>query len=193
MRFESRFSVPGTPEEVIAKFADVEKMAGYMPGASIEGRDEDGSYPGTLTVSFGPKRFTFRGRVRCETDAAARTGRIEGRGAADARSARIKADITYALHAEDGPTPSTRVELVSEADLQGVIADFARTGGVPVANAILQEFGARFAADAHPTPGVPPLTNEAGRESSLSGLRLMWLVLRAFWDRAMRRLKGHPT
>ncbi len=63
MHFEGEFSVPGKPDEVIRRFADVERMARCMPGAVIEGRDEEGNYLGGMLVSFGPKKIRFKGRV----------------------------------------------------------------------------------------------------------------------------------
>jgi len=46
---------------------------------------------------FGPKKIKFRGRVTAETDVAAGTGALRGRGAADMRAARIEVRITYVL------------------------------------------------------------------------------------------------
>ena len=43
MHFEGEFSVPGRPDDVIRRFADVQRMARCMPGAVIEGRDEEGN------------------------------------------------------------------------------------------------------------------------------------------------------
>ena len=57
MRFEGEFSVPGKPAVVIQRFADVERMARCMPGAVIEGRDEEGNYTGGMLVAFGPKKI----------------------------------------------------------------------------------------------------------------------------------------
>jgi carbon monoxide dehydrogenase subunit G len=82
MQFEGAFLVPGRPDDVIVKFTDVERMARCMPGASIEGRDEEGNYLGVMTVAFGPKKIKFRGKVNCQFDIAARSGTLRGRGAA---------------------------------------------------------------------------------------------------------------
>ena len=80
MHFEGEFSVPGNPPDVIQRFADVERMSRCMPGAVIEGRDDEGNYLGGMLVSFGPKKIKFKGRVSAETDPAALTGSIRGRG-----------------------------------------------------------------------------------------------------------------
>jgi uncharacterized protein len=87
MHFEGEFSVPGRPDDVIRRFADVERMARCMPGAAIEGRDEEGNYLGGMLVAFGPKKIKFRGRVSVETDFDAHSGSLRGRGAADMRAA----------------------------------------------------------------------------------------------------------
>ena len=42
--------------------------------------------------------------------------------------------------------PTTQVKLVSEAQLSGLLAEFAKTGGVALTNAILAEFTRRFSA-----------------------------------------------
>ena len=53
MHFEGEFRVPGRPEDVIHRFADVERMASCMPGAVLDKQDEDGAWHGGLLVTFG--------------------------------------------------------------------------------------------------------------------------------------------
>ncbi|MEJ0017805.1 MAG: SRPBCC domain-containing protein [Acetobacteraceae bacterium] len=159
MHFEGEFSVPGTPDDVIRRFADVERMTRCMPGAAIDGRDEDGTYLGGMLVAFGPKKIRFKGRVSVETDFAAHTGSLRGRGAADMRAARIEVRIAYALRDDPAVARATLVKLTSDAELGGVLADFARTGGVPFANALMADFSKRvaaeFAKDEAPPPPAP--------------------------------------
>ena len=176
MRFEGEFSVPGKPQDVIRRFADVERMTKCMPGAVIEGRDEEGNYLGGMLVSFGPKKIKFKGRVSVATDFDELTGSLTGRGAADMRAARIQVRIAYALRDDPAKPGSTLVKLTSDAELGGVLADFARTGGVPFANALMQDFSRRvaeeFAAEA-PTPAsaVAPVP--------LAAHTLLWQVLKS--------------
>jgi carbon monoxide dehydrogenase subunit G len=185
MRFEGEFSVPGTPDQVIRRFADVERMARCMPGASIEGRDEEGNYTGSMLVAFGPKKIRFRGRVTAETDLDAHTGSLRGRGAADMRAARIEVRINYALRDDPAQTRATLVKLTSDAELGGVLAEFARTGGIPFANALMQDFSQRvaeeFATDLpqQPTPAEP---------APLAAHGLLWQVIKARLAHFMRWL-----
>jgi uncharacterized protein len=148
MHFEGEFHVPGNADEVIRRFADVPRMARCMPGAMLEPQAEDGSWPGAMVVSFGPKKINFKGRVSCDFDFAAKTGALHGRGSADMRAARIGVKVAFALRDDaDAAAPTTIVRVTSDAELGGVLADFARTGGVAVANVIMRDFARRAAAE----------------------------------------------
>src|SRR3977135_2012300 len=137
MHFEGEFRVPGKAEDVIRRFADVPRMARCMPGAVLEAQAEDGSWPGKMVVSFGPKKINFKGKATCDFDYQALTGMVHGRGTADMRSARIGVKVAFTLSdVADGPKPETSVKIVSDAELGGVLEDFAKTGGIAVANVI---------------------------------------------------------
>jgi uncharacterized protein len=155
MHFEGEFRVPGASDDVMRRFADVPRMARCMPGAVLEPQAEDGSWPGAMVVAFGPKRINFKGRVTCDFDTAAKTGALQGRGTADMRAARIGVKVAFALHDDPAAAePTTIVTIKSDAELGGVLADFARTGGIAVANVVMQDFARRateeFAKDAPP-------------------------------------------
>jgi carbon monoxide dehydrogenase subunit G len=185
MRFEGEFSVPGTPDQVIHRFADVERMARCMPGAAIEGRDEEGNYQGAMLVAFGPKKIRFRGRVTAETDLAAHTGSLRGRGAADMRAARIEVRINYSLRDDPARLGATLVNLTSDAELGGVLAEFARTGGIPFANALMQDFSKRVAEEF--ATDLPQHAATAER-APLAAHGLLWQVIKARLARFVRWL-----
>lgn len=189
MRFEGEFRVPGRPEQVLERFADVERMARCMPGASIEGRDDEGNYLGTMLVAFGPKKIRFKGKLTCAVDTAASSGRLHVRGAADMRAAaRIESHVQYTVQADAAATsPTSIVSLVSDAELGGVLADFGQTGGIAVTQALMEMFAQRlaqeFANDLPRTDSVDP-GEETPREparpqlSALSVRFLLWSVLK---------------
>ncbi len=148
MHFEGEFSVPGKPADVIRRFSDVPRMATCMPGAVLEAQNEDGSWPGGMVVSFGPKKIKFSGRASVDFDFDNLTGSVHGRGTADMRAARIGVKVSFALRDDPASaTPATIVKIVSDAELGGVLADFARTGGIAVANVIMADFAKRAAAE----------------------------------------------
>jgi uncharacterized protein len=181
VHFEGEFRVPGTPDSVMRHFADVERMARCMPGAVIEGRGDDGSYLGAMVVAFGPKKINFRGRVTHAFDSTAHTGTLTGRGAADMRAARIGVKVTYTLRPDaDAAVPTSIVALVSDADLTGVLADFARTGGIPVANALMAGFARRMAEEfAEETPPAETDQTTAADVVPLAVHGLLWDIMKA--------------
>jgi carbon monoxide dehydrogenase subunit G len=175
MHFEGEFRVPGKADDVIRRFADVPRMARCVPGARLDQQADDGSWPGAMVVSFGPKKISFKGRVSCEFDFAAKTGALHGRGAADMRAARIGVKVAFALRDDaDAGEPATIVKVTSDAELGGVLADFARTGGVAVANVIMQDFARRaseeFAKDVAPPAATPASAAAAADASAAPGL-----------------------
>ena len=148
MHFEGEFSVPGKPADVIRRFADVPRMSACMPGAVLEPQAEDGSWPGGMVVSFGPKKIKFKGKATVDFDFDALTGSVHGRGTADMRAARIGVKVAFTLRDDpETPKPATIVKVVSDAELGGVLADFARTGGIAVAQVIMADFARRAAEE----------------------------------------------
>ena len=151
MRFEGEFRVPGQPRAVLERFAEVERMVKCMPGASIDGRDDDGNYLGGMLVAFGPKKIKFKGKVTASVDLESLTGKLHVRGAADMRAgARAEVNVVYTVRDDASAstsTPTSIVALTSEAELGGVLADFGSTGGIAVTQALMDVFAQRCAEE----------------------------------------------
>lgn len=193
MHFEGEFRVPGKPADVIRRFADVPRMSRCMPGAVLEPQAEDGSWPGAMVVSFGPKKINFKGKATCDFDLENCTGSVVGRGNADLRAARIGVKVGFSLL--DDPTagtPTTLVKIVSDAELGGVLADFARAGGTAVAKVIMADFARRcaeeFARDEAPVappgepaqgPDAPVAPRPVPQPAPLAAHSLLWAVIKA--------------
>ena len=178
MRYEHAFEVAGRPAEVIEKFADLPSLAEHLPGASVGPANADGSHPGTLVVSFGPKRIAFKGTVINRVDRAGLCGVLSGTASADVRGTRMAVTMNYTLAESEERPGGTKVRLDSEAQLTGVLAEFAKTGGVIVANAVLAEFAKSFSAQFVPAPAgaAPP---PAARAEALSAASLGGHVVRS--------------
>lgn len=201
MRFEGQFRVPGRPDHVLERFAQVERMVGCMPGASIDGRDDQGNYLGSMLVAFGPKKIRFRGKVTNAVDAAQSSGYLHVRGAAEMRAgARVEVHARYVVREDPvAMAPTSVVSLTTEAELGGVLADFGRTGGVAVTQALMDAFAERvaeeFGRDAF-TPMLPPAdrlaatTTDASARMQHTEALSAWGVLRAVMKARLLALAG---
>lgn len=179
MHFAGSFKIPGKPQDVIRRFADVPRMSRCMPGAVLEPQAEDGSWPGAMVVAFGPKKVNFKGRVTTAFDFEALTGTLHGRGSADLRAARIGVKVGFTLRNDPAAsTPTTVVDIVSDAELGGVLADFARTGGVAVANVIMADF-ARRATEEFAREDAPVAETASRPQNTLAAHTLLWAVVKA--------------
>ena len=189
MHFEGEFRVPGRPADVLQRFADVERMVACMPGASIESRDAEGNYLGAMQVAFGPKKIRFRGKVTAQVEPATHSGSMHVRGAADLRTAaRVEVRVNYALREDPAAkSPTSIVALTSEAEMGGVLADFARTGGTAVTHALMEQFAERVAlefahertADAAVDAPTAPSAASPARTEALPAHMLLWAVIKA--------------
>jgi carbon monoxide dehydrogenase subunit G len=195
MHFEGSFTIPGKAQDVVRRFADVPRMSRCMPGAILEPQAEDGSWPGAMVVAFGPKKVNFKGRVTTAFDFEGLSGTLHGRGSADMRAARIGVKVSFMLRDDPAASvPTTVVNIVSDAELGGVLADFARTGGVAVANLVMADFARRateeFAQDEAPmakAAASPPSPCSAA--VPLAAHALLWAVVKAQFMRLGKWLR----
>ena len=159
-------------------------------------------------VSFGPKRINFKGKATVDFDFDSLSGTVTGRGSADMRAARIGVKVSFALSDVAGAAKAeTSVKIVSDAELGGVLSDFAKTGGIAVANAIMADFARRcadeFAKDdvVEPEPVVEMAAEEAAAQpvrpapaalgqpaAPLQAGSLFWIVVKAYWAKLLRSL-----
>jgi carbon monoxide dehydrogenase subunit G len=207
MQFEGEFRVPGRADDVLDRFTEVERMVGCMPGASIEGRADDGQYLGAMVVAFGPKKIKFRGKVAQEVDRAARTGRLHVHGAADMRAARVEVRVIYSVRDDPAAvTPTSIVSLTSNAEMGGVLAEFARTGGIAATRTLMESFAGRLAGEfgnaqratvagevkdttaPHVQPQVPPSITSIIWPVLKERLRALAARLRVLFQRTLRKL-----
>jgi len=214
IEFNDSFEVPASPDRVMQRLADVPRVAQCVPGASIEGHDEDGHWLGTMAAAFGPKKLRFAGKVRCSFDLARRTGVITGGGTAAGRGASISVRTEFDVREAPGVAGRSIVSVRSVADMQGVLAPFAAAGGAVLAAQLLSDFSAALtrqlsdesdpeasAASSGQTDRTLPDEDEKTREPSsaipepatlsLGGLlrRSLWGALRRF----IRQLAGRTT
>jgi carbon-monoxide dehydrogenase small subunit len=132
------FTVERPADEVWAAFAEVERVARCMPGASLTEPPRDGRIKGRLAVKVGPISTSFSGQGLIVRDEARREGVLHGAGRDRFSGSSGRAEVAYAIRPESGA--ATRVEISVRALLAGPLAQFGRS-------AIVQDLVARLAGE----------------------------------------------
>lgn len=170
VQFNDVFVVRCDPDTVMRRFADIERVAACVPGASVSSIDDDGYWRGEMVVAFGPKKITFRGRVKCDLSPETHSGVLVGGGSGAAGGANVKMRTQFTVTPEPGgqsDAPLSKVSVESEAEVSGILAGFARTGGLALGRQLLRDFAANFEKELG--TGLEPRTNE---RTSLSAIGL---------------------
>jgi carbon monoxide dehydrogenase subunit G len=143
----SSFIVDAPPSDVWKTMIDIERSAPCFPGAELKEQQPDGSYKGGFTVKLGPLTLKFAGKFKiAEQNDANRTVVVsasgtdtKGRGGADAQ---INAAVT---DAGDG---KTKVDVVSDVNLSGTVAQYGRGAGMieALSQQLLNQFAKNLTA-----------------------------------------------
>ena len=139
MKLEQTFEVQAPLEQVWSALLDLERVAPCLPGASITGHDEDGTYRGTFSVKLGPMTAAYNGSIKVdEVDEAAHRATLKAKGTDKRGQGGANATIVNTLSEHDG---GTRVEAVTDFTITGRLAQFGR-GGImqDVSNRLLRDF-----------------------------------------------------
>jgi carbon-monoxide dehydrogenase small subunit len=174
-RFEESFVVNRAPEEVWRLLEDLSAVAACLPGAHLTEHDAR-SAKGNMAVKLGPVTAQFAGSAVIEREEDRMGGAIRGAGSDHASGTRTRGEVYYHLAPENG---RTRVSLVVQYNVQGMLAQFSRPS-------LVQDLGRRlvgeFAANLDRRMGGEPPSVEPG--APLNAGKLLWQFL---WQR-LRRL-----
>ncbi len=159
---------------------DIAAVAACMPGAKITERLDDTHYKGMVTVRVGPATMNFRGEIEVrEMDLTNRTLRLFGKGSDTTGTSAASLDLTARVEAAEGGLSNLIGK--SEASVSGKAAAFGGRLMDSVADQILKQFAANFAARVAglkalqsevPASGTSPSVN-----TELNGLTLFWAIL----------------
>jgi uncharacterized protein len=158
MKMEQTFDVAAPLAQVWEALNDLERVAPCLPGASITGRDEEGTYRGTFTVKLGPMTAAYNGTIRIDdVDEANHRATLKARGTDKRGQGGANATIVNTLSEHDG---ATRVEAVTDFNITGRLAQFGRGGMMEdVSNRLLRDFASclatRLAESGEPVEAVP--------------------------------------
>ena len=183
MRLENSFEVSAPVDEAWALLNDIPRIVSCMPGAELTETVDDSTWRGVVHVRLGPMSLQFGTDVVREgaDDSAHRVvlatkaRELRGRGSA-------QATIESSLHDAGG---TTHVQIVTELQLQGAVAQYGR-GIVPqVAAQLTKEFAENVAALLE---GEHEPSAEAEVRAPVVPVGGVRLGLRALWASLVRLL-----
>ena len=142
MRLRNEFVVGVPLERTWDTLLDVARVAGALPGATIEPEAEGGAWRGRMKLKLGPLTTEYTGTARvqdADEDDRVMSFRVEGRELRGQGSA--AATITARLARADG---GTRVVVETDMQIAGRQAQLGRGLMEDVAGAILGQFAGRL-------------------------------------------------
>jgi carbon-monoxide dehydrogenase small subunit len=177
-RLTDGFDIDRPPLEVWRLFADVPRMVACLPGAQVDSMDGD-RLAGRMAVKLGPITASFIGTATLQRDEAAHRGEIAGAGADGAGASRARGRVVYSVAAAKDGT-GAHVDLVLDFTLQGVLAQFGRTGLVKdLVRRLVRQFADSLAASLDGKTGTPPAALHVGA----LGWSVLWARLKALFRR----------
>jgi hypothetical protein len=187
VQIDKVFAIPASADLCWQFLQDIAAVGACMPGAKITERLDDAHYKGTVTVKVGPATMSFRGDIEVrEVDAATRTVRLIGKGSDTTGTSGASIDLTARVEAAEGG--ASHLVGKSEASVSGKAAAFGGRMMNAVADQVLMQFAANFAAQVEALKAAqagaaaavpaPPVQHE------LNGLALFWAVLKN-WVRGL--------
>lgn len=167
--------MPASADTTWALLQDIEAVAGCMPGARITEHIDATHYKGTVSIKLGPANLSFRGEIEVRgLDAAARSLQLFAKGTDTTGGSAASMDLTARIDALDAKSCSLVGD--SEVSMSGKAAAFGSRLMVPLADQVLGQFAANFAARLQAAP--PP------RDRPLNALGLAWALIRG-WLRSL--------
>jgi carbon monoxide dehydrogenase subunit G len=138
-----RFKVEASPDQVWAVLSDPYAVVECVPGGSIVGQNDDGSYDAGIQVRFGPTRVTFKARVRLELDEGDRVGRISAQGRDGVGGTRMRSTATFGVTPIDS---GSEVAIDGGVEVSGRLAPLIEGGAEVVVKRMSADFAERLAA-----------------------------------------------
>ncbi len=161
MKLEQSFEVAAPLERVWEALIDVERVAPCLPGASVTGKNDDGSYTGEFKVKIGPTSAAYSGKLNMETiDAESHRATMQASGTDRRGQGGAKATIVSSVASvADG---QSRVDVSTDYHITGRLARFGRGGMIEeISNRLLGEFAKNLQAmlaggESEPTASEAP-------------------------------------
>jgi uncharacterized protein len=180
VQLKRTFPLPARADAAWALLQDVAAVASCMPGAKITERVDETHYKGTVGVKVGPVSLSFRGDIEVKSlDASARTLRLFANGTDTTGGSGASMDMTARVDSLGANSCNLVGE--SEVSMSGKAAAFGARMMGPVADQVMSEFAASFAAR---LKAMPAQAAQAPETKPLNALSLMWAVVMG-WFRSL--------
>src|ERR687894_1524967 len=138
MKIQNEIEVAAPPGELFDVLADVERVAPLLPGASLEGKEDDDTYAGTVKVKVGPITASYQGTLRfVELDHDSRRAVMAASADEKEGQGNLEAKITASVSGSDSQSV---LSLDTDLDVRGKAAQFGRGVLGNVSQRVLQQF-----------------------------------------------------
>lgn len=154
MILTNHLEIPAAADAVFALINDAKRVAGCLPGAVLEGQDED-TYLGRVKFKVGPVTAEYAGSVRfTEVVPEQRRVQISARGADSYGNGDAEARVDLAVVEAPG---GSALNLETDLVIRGKIAQFGKGAITSVSSRLLDQFARNIAEQLRADPAaVPP-------------------------------------
>jgi carbon monoxide dehydrogenase subunit G len=181
MKIQNEIEIAAPPDELFEILSSPERVAPCMPGASLEGKEGDDAYEGTVKLKVGPITAAYQGTLRfVELDRENRRAVMRASGQETNGQGNAEATITATVSGSDSQSV---LSMETDMEVRGKAAQFGRGALGNVSQKILDQFarnlesqvlsaGEREAGDEEgPTSEEtsPTAEAEAGKEATTDG------------------------
>jgi carbon monoxide dehydrogenase subunit G len=164
MEFDNSFTVNAPLQRVWDFLLNVQEVAPCMPGAQLTEVVSDTEYKGTVKVKLGAVQISYKGTATIrEVDEAAHTMVLVASGR-ETRGTGNASSTTTSHLVEEGPD-RTVVNLHSQVDVSGRVAQFGRSIMQDVASRLIGEFAHNLEAkliEGEESPSPEAVTSSPG-------------------------------
>jgi carbon monoxide dehydrogenase subunit G len=150
---DNHLDLPADPDAVFALINDVERVASCLPGAVLDGQEDD-TYLGRVTFKVGPISAAYSGKVRfTEIAPDERRLRLSARGADSHGNGDAEADVTLTVAPTEG---GSALDLHTDLVVRGKIAQFGKGAITTVSRKLLDQFARNLTAQLDQQPADAP-------------------------------------
>ena len=138
-----KIEVACPPRTVWKLLSDPHRVVDCVPGAALGEEHEDGTFDGSLLVTFGPMKVTFKARVALELHDAAMVGNVTARGKDNQGGTRFSETMKFKVEEQN---EGALITIDAEVEITGKLAGVVETGAKFVVKRITNEFSERLTA-----------------------------------------------